>query len=293
MVPRPGLLLREALLVARAAYQAGQDVEAAVRIAGGTATVAAAAARQIYDYLSPEPHAPPRTRVMASEATMGTYSGRNAFGRYYGKVKRGRYAPVAKPVKRYVKRCMDRLVDDKYVDASISQTLTAATGVVVGPWLYGITQGVTDTTRIGNNIRVKKFQIKGRLNGINGTVRVIVLWDKQSNGALPAYGEVISNTADYGPYNHDTVIGWGGSRFKILSDRRYAIAAQTQAVGGGNLQNITREYEFNWKGDQIIRFDTSTGAITDLVSANLVMLFMTDYTGDSFSGNITIHFNDA
>lgn len=290
MVPRPGLLLREALRVGRAAYNAGQDVQQAIQIAGGTLAVATTAASQIYGYLS-QPILEPNSQSMSSEAAMGRRypQGRN-YGAYY---KRARTAPVAKPVKRYVKKCMDRLVDDKYTDASISTSLTANTGNVQGPWLYGITQGLTDSSRIGNNIRIKRIAVKARVQGTNGTVRVIWLWDKQSNGALPAFGEVISNNTDYGPYNHDTVIGWGGSRFKVLSDRRYALNTGTLAVGGAALQASTSEFNFSWKGDQVVRFDTSTGAITDMVSGNLVLMLISDVTGNSFVGNITIHFNDA
>lgn len=280
-----GALSAAALAVGRRAWQTGQDIETAVTLAG----YSAALARGVYEYFSQ--HATPELEAAVSQSqeredmapmvkrarNYGAYSGR--------KVKE---PPVAKPVKKYVKKCMARLLDDKWQDTVLTFTNIAAAGVVGASYFGTIQLGTGDTSRIGNNVRIQRMRITGQFSdAATGNYRMLILLDRQCNGAAATVADVLGNAAVNGAYNHNTVVGWGGSRFVVLKDLKGNLSLQVSA------QNVQKRMFWQYNKDVIVRYSSNAGTVSDVVSNNLVLLFVSDTGTVDFAGELQIKFTDA
>lgn len=210
-------------------------------------------------------------------------------GRYYNAYRTGVKAKpkVAPTVKRYVKRCMDRIVETKYVEGSITFTNPTSAGSIAGNFLCGIQLGTSDTSRVGNNIRIKNIWLKGYWSdGNNAVLRLLFAWDRQPNGAVPAVTDIITANGTNAGYNHDTVVGQGGQRFTVFSDKR-----TTLNLGYSGATTLAATF-MHWKGDKVVQYTGNTGTVTDMISNNLVAVAVGNSTGD-FTGQIVIEYQDA
>lgn len=197
--------------------------------------------------------------------------------------------PVSKSVKKYVKKCFDRLVDDKYISLAITDATASAAGTVNGNLLFGIVQGTSDSQRVGNHIRVKHVTLKGNwADTVPNNGRIIVFWDRQPNGAAPAFGELITSPSINGMYNHDTVVGCGGQRFTVLFDQRVVIQPEIAATATVKLFGYK-----NHKQNVVVTYDTTAGAITDMVTNNLCVAYIAAAATMDFVCNIEVCYTDA
>lgn len=267
---------RAAILLAERTWQAGQSVEAALTAAGYARHVVQGITNYYRGYASSG--VAEDTTQPDSQTEMAPRTKRARIG---AKTK------VAPTVKKYVKKCMDRLVDDKYHSVGVGINNMSTTGSVFADSLL-ITQGITDATRIGNNIRIKSVKVIGNVSSDTvDTGRIIIAWDKQANGAAPAVTDLLTTAHPLSHYNVDYVVGAGGSRFNILSDRRIAINPEITAAPH------TRTYTFNWKGDKVVHYDGTAGAITDLVSNNLIFCYLSTSGSVDFAANMRVKYTDA
>lgn len=188
--------------------------------------------------------------------------------------KRGRYtvptAPVAPKVKKYVKRCMNQMLETKRMIRSLSITNITGAGTIIPFELWDITQGTTDASRTGNQIKIQRLFC--RLTFSNDAVckiRVVVAWDRQPNGANAAILDIL-NTADTSSvYNPNTVVGHGGNRIKVIYDKTFFLELNVTAT------NDQRQFIWNWYGKKYglpktITFGANDGLVTDMASNNLV-----------------------
>lgn len=202
---------------------------------------------------------------------------------------------VAKNVKTYVKKCMDRIVEDKrYLNSNSINTVVG--GAIVDFGLWGIQQGVGLAQRTGNYIRLKEFQIRFSVNNdptniIRQRVRVLIVQDNQCNGALPAVLDVLANNVPTSVYQYNNVIGCGGSRFKILKDWTYDFKLMPISTTSAGVSR-TVSWKFK-KGLPAIQYDASAGAIGDLVSKNIFMLVIGDDNDQSMDYNFLFCYQDA
>lgn len=195
--------------------------------------------------------------------------------------------PVAPSVKKYVKKCMDRVLEDKYKTTDASYTNIPIAGATFADTLL-ITQGITDSTRIGNNIRVKSFTLKGFFSdSVANVVRIILAWDRQCNGATAAVTDILATGAVNSQYNSDYVVGQGGNRFDIITDKRYVIQPTVAT------QSDYQLYQYTWNGNKVVHYDGTAGTVADVVSNNLVFLYIADSATTDFAGNIKIKYVDA
>ena len=104
--------------------------------------------------------------------------------------------------------------------------------------INGIVQGAGNNQRIGNKVSLKALRMKGQIINLATAVqtyaRLLVVYDKQPNGALPTYATVMqtrdnagaaSNTAFSDP-NFDNK-----ERFTILRDTTFVLPSVTNTVG--------------------------------------------------------------
>lgn len=145
--------------------------------------------------------------------------------------------------------------------------------------------GTDYTNRIGRKIVIKSVYIRGQavleaalnnpgaLNDKAQLGRVILLWDMQPNGALPAVTDVLL-TADsrshLNPNNRD--------RFKVIWDKQWAFGSMyvdttaTQAVSfASGLINAPVKY-FKKLRQEVIFNAGSAGTVADINSGALILL---------------------
>lgn len=261
-----GALVAAAVEAGLRAWRAGESVQAALQAAGYAQYVVDG----VVSYISG-----------SSEAELGSYSSQpvtttssqhiSPMKRSSGSggvVKRARTrkepTKIAVPVKRYVQRCMKRILEDKHCYPVASVT-PATTGTVISAQLYDIQQGTQVLDRTGNMVHTKQFERREVLyDTAPNQIRVIWFWDRQCNGALPAVGDVLLVANWNSVYNSTNVVGCGGKRFEIISDRTYVINPTVSA------QQQTVHHHATVRKEKVITYNATAGAITDLVSYNLV-----------------------
>lgn len=159
-------------------------------------------------------------------------------------------------------------VEHKFLDLSLNSQSVSATGL--GNNIVNMAQGDTASTRTGDQIKVTSIQFKYYLN-INAsatvsTVRVILVLDRQANGAGINLSQLLQDTTAglmlMSPLNLDNKY-----RFKIMYNRIHQMSINgNRAVRG--------QY---FKKHQIkIRYGSNAGTIADLTSRNLILFFISD-----------------
>lgn len=168
--------------------------------------------------------------------------------------------------------------ESKYYDFRDDGTFSANTWKIQS--LITIPSGDTATSRDGRMATVTNFHINGYLVGNAGGYvvhRVVVLIDKQANGALPSASDVFITTATtggsvsglYAYRNLDNT-----TRFEILYDKKHIVAPSIAGMANPPVKQfkISRKKTFNveWSG--------TSGATSTIRSNNLVV--MTFVNGD-------------
>lgn len=164
-------------------------------------------------------------------------------------------------------------IEFKYKDTSLSQTAFDWSGSIAT--LNNPAQGQTDTTRIGDSIKVQSLKIRGTVNNASGAnitsnCRLIVFWDEQEQISTAA--DLLENTAStvtpFSPKHYD-------KRFRsiVLFDQMVTMSS----VSGSN--SAFRNFEIELPIGKHTQFSAAsttinTGAlkflyISDLVTSNL------------------------
>jgi len=265
-----GALTGAALAAGRLAYQRGEDIERALTLGGYGLGVA----RGVAEYF---------TRTQETERE------EQSQGMSPAKIKRARTskeAPPSKGVKKYVKKCMDRILEPKRIDSGT--TINPGTsGTVTDLSLWGIQLGTAVNQRVGNNIKLEELQLRFQATGDTtagdldpACTRVLIVVDHQCNGALPAVTDVLLQASVISHYNYNNVRGCGagsGSRFQILKDDVITFNPMPYYNGTSSLA-AGMSYFRSWKFKKLpfIQYDANAGAITDLCSKNVFMLTVSD-----------------
>lgn len=150
-----------------------------------------------------------------------------------------------------------------------------------------IAQGVTESQRIGRKCTIKNINWRGQLQlvasatiGTPQTCRLMLILDKQCNGAAATVGGVLEST-NYQSFNNLANKG----RFQTLSDQAYTL--NPKAAGGNGTANdvaaVLMDFAIYKKCDLSIEFDSTAGAITEIRSNNLFILLITSDTGSLIS----------
>ena len=135
---------------------------------------------------------------------------------------------TGKPNMNEIKYCDVPFSDDNFVP--------------VGSWapilLNGVAQGAGQHNRIGNKIAMKSLKIRGQILQLATEVptygRIIVYYDKQTNGANAALGDLLATTAQDGAI---TSTIWSEmnlrnvERFIILRDYTISLPSATYTMG--------------------------------------------------------------
>lgn len=107
----------------------------------------------------------------------------------------------------------------KFFDTTNTGTALATTGVITNSSLNLIPQGILENNRIGRKCTIKKIQFRGVIQFNSSTtesgevVRIMVVWDKQANGAAATITDILE-TADEKSFNNLS----NKNRFVTLKD---------------------------------------------------------------------------
>lgn len=216
-------------------------------------------------------------------------TGQRLYGQYQAvqaafapaKVGRPRKAPVAAAIKQtalksyldktYEKKCGVEVKQFLSADTALAPSTTLAT--LISPY-QNIAQGLTDVTRLGNSIEVKKMKIHCNFTGhatLLSRVRIIVIKQSAMQGAVPNVADVLETTTNIKSYyalDND-------SSYTILKDFTFEM---TPLSTNDAQSQYTWKYTYKPKGCHSIRYlqaDT-TGVIADMIHGNINIKIMHD-----------------
>ncbi len=169
---------------------------------------------------------------------------------------------------------LKKMVNVEYKNFDIQLTNGTATPAGAIQQATNIGQGDTTITRDGSNVKLVSLYFKGNVrinpNAVNSSVRIMLIWDKQTNGSIYAPADLLLDvTADdiiTSPLNLDNMF-----RFIVLYDRTFSLSA-----GGTTLINFKYYKKLNMK----IRYDAAAATIADVTSNSLSILRITDEATD-------------
>lgn len=183
-------------------------------------------------------------------------------------------------------------IEKKYYDTGYSATFSSA-GAIISD-LLAIAQGTTEVTRVGGKINVTNFNLRGRIDGlqtsgtVSNTLRVILFWDKQTNGAAPAVTDVLKQAGVNEYMNMDNV-----DRFQIIKDK-FIVSNLNAAFVTPVYFADSKILKFNYKCSVPIHYSSTTGAIAEIKSNNLCLLLISDTSAShNYTFRVRTKFTDA
>lgn len=177
----------------------------------------------------------------------------------------------------------------KAVDFPVANTTFPTAGTIA--CLNLIQAGSSYFNRIGRKIELKSFTIRGNIF-TNATTtaytfaRMILFYDRQTNGAFPAVADLIQTTDQTGA---NTTTSWSGinmnyrDRFLILRDMVFSMPSETDTAGSITAEGLADTSRENWvikahvKLKNLItqyRADSSPAVIGDIATGGLYLLFI-------------------
>lgn len=212
--------------------------------------------------------------------------------------KRGNMALASK---KYVKRCMRTMLEKKTIvvqNVVGNSGAPTSSGRVDPLGSFNIIQGTGDGNRTGNFVQLDYVVLRFLLTIPVGTptsaYRIIIFSDRQTNGATPAVTDVIETGTGgiAAGYNDDNVVTVGGARFRILRDQWFTICS---GLGAADASSGTTQKAFTikLKGPFKVHYDTTTGAIADIVSGEIFVLTAASGTSALVQVQAQIQFVDA
>jgi len=163
-------------------------------------------------------------------------------------------------------------IEKKNIDDTAPKITSGATTWTINV-LNDVAQGTTAITRIGRKILMKSLLVQGWVNLSSPTVlRILIIYDRQPNGALPGATDVLTSNTLMAAMNLDN-----RDRFICLAD----------IFPGDDAENLTGNATngFGWKRFIKMNLETiyggNAGSIADINTGSL--LIMTNCYGGTAS----------
>lgn len=191
----------------------------------------------------------------------------------------------------YQRRGRDEL---KVVDVTAAGAVAAAGTVTL---LNGISQGTDYNNRIGRKVIIKSllFNLDLQPNAtasipIGDFVRVLVVYDCQTNSAAP----VVSDILQGGTYNSPMNLT-NRDRFKVLIDKRVSVGGVTYTAGAITSGMFMPRTIHVFKKMSMEMIFSGTGATVGSISTGGIFLILLDEIGAIVNSNLysRIRYQDA
>lgn len=198
-----------------------------------------------------------------------------------------------KNVKKSIKKINDKQ-ELKYKDRAVSYQISAVGNFTL---LNDVDIGTTPNDRVGDEITVTSLQFRGFLEKTAtlqfDTVRVILLWDRQPNGAPPTASTILDDSIItslvFAPYHRQYQ-----KRYKILYDKTSQINSFVYDTTLS--ENEVRRYPISFKRKKLgrmIKYDGTAAGIADIQTNSLYLFTMcTSGGGMFFEGGFRLYFKD-
>lgn len=156
--------------------------------------------------------------------------------------------------------------------------------------LNNMTIGSSMWNRVGRKVTLKSINAQGWFTSTNNNatpsecfVRIMIIYDKQPNGALPAISDVLQDQTNGAGDQHQSTVYSGlnlnnRDRFEVICDRRFFLAgfnATTGASGGITATADEMHFEiFHKLGNRETHYkaDSAPGVIGDISTGSLFCL---------------------
>lgn len=167
----------------------------------------------------------------------------------------------------------------KYNDSTVAASAVSSTATFL--LLNGMSLGTSSSTRIGQSVKCQgmdlRFSISGNVTAVQSYTRLLVVYDKQANGAIFSILSLL-NAAD-------TIASYAvGSqmRFNVLYDETFA----TSTAGPLNIVNFTK-----LGVNQHTEYTTgNAGTIADINSGSIYLVYISDQAVNTTTLNSYIRY---
>lgn len=179
------------------------------------------------------------------------------------------------------------VIKKTYTIPELKYTDVTAFGAVSGSGsfslLNGLNLGTSAVTRVGRQIMMKSIHLKFDMNGslfantptsAANMLRIMILYDAQPNGALPAASDLLENTTTGVQTISGTAMRYA-QRFRILYDKRWILQHQLSSTTTGTFSSVFDEVylKVNLK---TIYANSNNGDITDIDTGALLLFITSD-----------------
>lgn len=153
--------------------------------------------------------------------------------------------------------------EHKFIDSSNTTALSSAGSVIL---LSGVAQGTTDITRIGNSLifqdLVFNYDIEASNLVFTTNVRVMLIIDKELDGALPTAANILQAVNVRSPMNMDF-----SKRFVVLKSKNHAFSLNGSSTVA---KKIYVKLPFHGY------YDGATAAVGDCKENQILLLLVSD-----------------
>lgn len=177
---------------------------------------------------------------------------------------------------------LSSIYEKKYFDAGNGDSTDCTTaGVYNYQSICKVPQGTAANNRVGRKILIDKINLRCIVNWpgqtdlakMTGIVRLMLVWDKQPNGAVPTVGTHLTanGVTDYNNLLY-------ADRFTVLMDERIEFNQSNAVLTGPTYSSASQEYfrEYYIDCHIPIHYSSTTGALTELISGNIFLYSVCD-----------------
>ncbi len=189
----------------------------------------------------------------------------------------------------------------KFLDVQVGTTPVTAAGVLVRSTFNDVAQGTGEAQRIGRKLTLKSAEFRWTIESpatsggteVGGqTIRLVVLMDKQANGAATSWLSVFQQANIHSMRNLEN-----SNRFTILRDKLVTLNRVSGPVPGGTtglFPQVNRPVHLRVTLNTPIEFSGVLGSMSEIRSNNLLMLAIAeeDSTTTNVHGTCRIRYSD-
>jgi len=164
----------------------------------------------------------------------------------------------------------------KYLDLAYSQAYVFdTTGTVTA--LNLVAEGDDNISRNGRQIQIASVEVIGKANPVDGSTtpdfcRLMLIYDSQTNGALPAITDILAASTSNSFLNLDN-----RDRFHIIADHKFVIGGLSTTATQTYAQSPTLELiDIHRKLALHTTFKGTTGAIASIATGALLLVSIGD-----------------
>lgn len=177
-----------------------------------------------------------------------------------------------------------KYVDYTYDGVAVNTVAGSEADPATALSLSAIAQGDTETTRDGRKVVLKSYDIRGQVRidsiasevtiEIPNFIRVLLVLDKQTNGAQFNSEDVLEDTTNYDGLSHRNL--QYERRFKVLKDQTWILKPHPGGLNGAGSAQVTGGdvAVFHWTGNFTlpVNYSGDTAVVASIVDQSLHMI---------------------